>query len=198
MASSENGKCGMPTVKWHDFSWGYTIHVYLSQRGSPWHTKVQVTSKFNLMNQWVLLRIAYRNMSERLVTGKEMTQKPPRLDDSFQELGTWSWLCSLQAAGQGPECPFQMTVLVQMSSRQLWGFLLLPDSWSAFNLLSAWRIWDLLSVVFIVYFGRKGVWWIWYVSGTSWNNFELFTHLSYRASLADEMFKFMEKLLEHT
>jgi hypothetical protein len=40
---------------WQNIPWGGATHVYSPSIGSPWQTKVWISPKSNLVNQWLLL-----------------------------------------------------------------------------------------------------------------------------------------------
>jgi hypothetical protein len=139
------------SVVWWDFSWGDMTHVYSPQIRSP--RQSMDTSKVQPCDDSQgLLGLLDSNMGEGLLTGQKwvkdscLTKAHPNMGDSSQKLGTWSTLHRLQAVQQVGECPFQVTQLVEPSSRLL-GLFLLPGSWCGLKVsFAAWLNWQLVRL----------------------------------------------------
>lgn len=92
------------------------------------------TSKIQLSKPMAFIRVPCRNMSERLLTEAEMTQRqlhhlcPPQHEWQFIESGNLKHTTQLKAVQQVGGCPFQLAQLVWPFPRHLGCSLFLPGS----------------------------------------------------------------------
>lgn len=87
-------------IMWHR-SWETWGNIYSSKVGNQWQTKVRISPKPSLMNQWMLLiDTTYTSRGEALLTGAEMTQR---------SLHHWkptpAWVTSHENWKLGAYCP---------------------------------------------------------------------------------------------
>ena len=123
-------------------------HIYLLQIENPWHIKVQIVPKSNLVNQWVLLVlltaiwVTFRCRNDSKTAASLSSPQHPW---QLIKMETHSPLHSLQASQQ------RNVFSRWLSWSKLWldtsstGSCLFQSSWSGLSVFAAWLIWVTLS-----------------------------------------------------
>ena len=139
----------------------HITHVYSTQIGDPQQTKIEVTSKFYLVNQWVLLglltgiwvMVIYRNRSDSKTAA---SPKPTLLWVAAHKAGNWNM--SQLPVSQQLECAL---------SRNLSCSKPLPGSLMGFCFYQARGLWQsLLCSLTMLRFFFAG--WLCSFEGDSW------------------------------
>ena len=120
---------------WHCTTGTWT-NVYLPHIGNQWQKNYRSPSKYNSMNQWLVLWLLRRVWVRGCIGNRndskigKSPKADPKMSDSSWKLETWSTVHTLWIAEQSREYPFLASQLIWASSWKLGRVLPLLGSWT--------------------------------------------------------------------